>query len=379
MESKLNSFKKYSFRFTSGLFAFLLVFIFQYAYINPTVLLAQEAPNDSGVERSGFDAPAEAQVDEQAVQTITNAEISTEDKFKVAAGTAAESITTGGLSCIGANIISNVLQKALTSLFGGILSISQEVPIKELQYRGKEVGTSVLGVPTPSWDAIGFCLINIIIDYITEATIQWINGGFQGNPVFVEDPARFFRTIADYEAGAFIEQIGVGKLFCEPFRPNIQVSLANQQRGKRFVQNSGTCRLSEVAENAGDFINGSFNDGGWRSWFTLTQDPYSNPYDSHTMAQAQLKSTIAGKQNVAKIELDWGAGFLSFKNENGETTTPGKLIEGRINERLGAPDRRIEMADEFDEIVNALVNQLIKVALNEILSTDYKSNGTNGT
>ena len=68
--------------------------------------------------------------------------------------------------------------------------------------------------------------------------------------------------------------------------------------------------------------------------------------------------------------MDWGRGFLSFKDpETGEITSPGTIIEKQVNQRLGSGERRLEIADEFDEIVNALINQLIKIALSEVTST----------
>jgi hypothetical protein len=47
-------------------------------------------------------------------------------------------------------------------------------------------------------------------------------------------------------------------------------------------------------------------------------------------------------------------------------TSPGSVIEKQVNERLFSGQRRLEIADEFDEVVNALVNQLVKIAVTEV-------------
>jgi hypothetical protein len=47
-------------------------------------------------------------------------------------------------------------------------------------------------------------------------------------------------------------------------------------------------------------------------------------------------------------------------------TTPGTTIENALNDALGAPGRRIEMADEINEIFAALFNQLVTQAFNGV-------------
>jgi len=354
MEQFIKKSRLYSFRFASFAMAFLMVFIFQYALINPELLLAQETTT----------GPTDTQAQDFVNQTNTTTageRGDTPDAFE----SATVATVSGAASCALGGYLSSVIQSAVSSILGGIIDISNEVPTKERIYRAKEAGGLTSG---PSWDSIGFCLVNTIINYIAESTIQWINSGFQGNPVFVEDPARFFRNIADIEAGSLVGEI-TGGAFCKPFRPQIAINLANRHTQNFSNQFANQCRLSNVVDNVEDFMGG-FEKGDWNSFFVLTTDPSSNPRIASIRANRELDLRIAGKQEVARIELNWGKGFLSFKDpETGETTTPGTLIENRINDRLGSNERRIEMADEFDEIITALVNQLLKVALNEVLTS----------
>ncbi|HYC34269.1 MAG TPA: Ig-like domain-containing protein, partial [Candidatus Paceibacterota bacterium] len=59
-----------------------------------------------------------------------------------------------------------------------------------------------------------------------------------------------------------------------------------------------------------------------------------------------------------------------------KTGTPGQIIEESINQRLNSPQHRLEIADEFDELVSALVNQLIKTAISEVLSIGSNDSGS---
>ena len=45
-------------------------------------------------------------------------------------------------------------------------------------------------------------ILNKILDKITLSTVNWINGGFAGSPLWLEDPGQFFGDIAKSEINA---------------------------------------------------------------------------------------------------------------------------------------------------------------------------------
>ena len=250
--------------------------------------------------------------------------------------------------------------------------------------RSKEVAAiELFGVPIlPSWDALGYCLINTIIEYISESTIRWINGGFQGNPVFVDNFGQFFKDLADIETATFLEELSAPDFLCEPYRIQIQTGLLSSytdpyyqpkyrgRLGTGRVSGYGKCSFSEASISLEAYVSGSpssFQQGGWDSWYQLTQNPQNNIYGSYLLAEREQYSRVASRQGEADLEIKINDGFLSFKDEKGRITTPGKIIQGQIENRLNIPENRLVLAREFDEVVNALVNQLVKVALNEVL------------
>lgn len=290
----------------------------------------------------------------QAVNSNTTA-----GSFAPDAGAAATSLA----ACSGSGAISNAIKNAISGAVGKFTNVL-DVPVSDSQQRSKDSGTTVLGViPLPSWDQIGWCLVNATIESIGAATVAWINGGFQGNPVFVEDPGQFFADVADIQAGAFLNEVS-GGLFCEPIRNIVTVNLAtnyNNQIGGYSPQ----CTFSGGSANLEQFMAGdSFS---WSDWDSYTQNPNNNPYGATLGGQIELNSRISGALGIQSQILDWGAGFLSSKDpKTGKITSPGSVIEKQVNDRLGSGQRRLEIADEFDEVVNALVNQLIKVAITEM-------------
>jgi hypothetical protein len=262
-----------------------------------------------------------------------------------------------GTSCLASAGLSSLISGAVGNLVSGFLGT--EVPVADGAIRAKETG--FLGF---SLDSLTFCVTNTLIDYITQSTINWAKSGFEGSPVFIEDPENFLRTIGDIEAGKFITEITGSSLFCEPFKPQIRVNLAFHQSGGVRAEN--VCTLSDRVDNIENFVNG-VEEGDFEDFFSLTTNTYNNPNTSYLAAHEELKVRVSQKQQQAQVELDWGNGFLSFKDDEGNITTPGSLIENQLNNRLGGSQRRIEMADEFDELITVLVSEVLKLAINEFL------------
>lgn len=267
--------------------------------------------------------------------------------------------------CFVGNLAANAVKTSVTSIVGSF-SNPTVVPVNDPQANAKESGLAGM----PSWDSMAFCLVNSIIEYVGFATVQWINSGFEGNPIFVQDPALFFSTIADIEAGNFLNQLSNGFL-CSPFSSPVIVRLA--QNYNSDILNRSTCTFTGISGNLDNFINGqSFS---WVDWGSYLQ-PWNNQFGATIYGQIALDQRIASALGTEATLLEWGRGFFSPRDENNNITSPGSLIEQRVNDRLGSPERRLEIADEFDEIVNALVNQLIRVALSEISGDSFGGGGS---
>lgn len=234
------------------------------------------------------------------------------------------------------------------------------------------------------------CILDALVTFLKEALIQnltgsivdWINNDFEGGPAFVTDPAGFFVNIADETAGHFIEtQLGpIGQLLCSPFDLQLRLNLwaATSASRKQYLG----CRLSEIEQNVtsaftqGDFIAS----GGWRTFHAVTSDPRNNQYGAFILASDALNTEFIKKTNERLRELSEGRGFLSYKKcvETDVPTfelqgdgsskkipgkclrykveTPGSLINEQLNNAFSSELRKFELADEINEIFQALVN-----------------------
>ncbi len=326
--------------------------------------------------------------------TVTNGTTGT-----TATQNTAENITSGIAGCA-ASLISNAITGVVSTLVAKNASLDNITRVSvtsasDVKYAGDSNGGY------PSLNSIGYCIINGVLQYLTSATIDWINSGFDGNPAFVEDPERFFRDIADVEAASFLQQVvgqTTGLNICEPFRLNIVTGLAGT-RGPQF-QRQISCTFDQMSQALGQSgVNFDYNEytsgrsqfaGNLNAWYAITQNPQNNSTGAYLMAQEEFNRRLAMRGNTANLDLTLGRGFLSFKkcepdttalDSDGntirtkgpcKTTTPGTVIEEQLNNRLSSGNNRLVLADQFDQIITALVNQLIKVALNQVL--DNSSN-----
>ena len=165
-----------------------------------------------------------------------------------------------------------------------------------------------------------------------------------------------------------------------------------------------------------DFYD-DFNKGGWDAWFSMTQNSANNPYGSYLEAKIELDARIANAVNIKQDQLTQGRGFLSYEKCVGRTVTqediddhdfrivmgtlreensayagknvgdclgekqivtPGSAIEGQLSNVLGTGVRQLELADEFDEIVGALIGQLLQKTVFSALGLLSSPNNVTG-
>lgn len=249
------------------------------------------------------------------------------------------------------------------------------IRVSDWAQRTKDVGITIMGITIPglTLDLIAITLARAALEGILNSTIEWVNTGFEENPAFVTDPEQFFTDIADGIFGEFIDGSDLGFL-CSPFQAQVRLSLLrnyNAGQGIGSSENRFQCTLTDVVDNI-DAFYGDFNQGGWDAWFSMTQNSSNNPYDSYLDAQILLDSRIREAIGLQKEQLSWSSGFLSWapcEIENPETgqcikrgpaQTPGVVIEKQLETVLGTGVRQFELADEFDELVSALINQLLQ-------------------
>ncbi|HEY9583869.1 MAG TPA: hypothetical protein VJI66_02825 [Candidatus Paceibacterota bacterium] len=267
-------------------------------------------------------------------------------------------------------------------------------------------------------DGLGMMLAKQIIRQLTASVVNWINSGFEGSPSFVQNPGAFFLDTADQITGDFLSKVG-GPLveLCSPFSIDIRIALAFKYHPN--VQKKYACTLGTIIKNSkvavenasiNGFTAGDFRQGGWPAFVSLTTEPQNNIYGAYLQAESELSWRVAQKKEEQRDELGAGKGFLSWrdpkckkgirdakkaeaesngaiynaKNDtyeinpasgiapgSGETVslagkseldcpieTPGSTIVSALEANVNGPLHELQLADELNEIVNALFAQL---------------------
>lgn len=230
-----------------------------------------------------------------------------------------------------------------------------------------------------AWDAA-----NLAIESMTKSTVNWINSGFQGSPAFVTDLNENFQGVSDAIAARFFTELSteIDGIATTPFQDRV----LDAARLAYYLHTSPESfytrypyTLNQVSPDDRAFLNGDFSQGGFNAWFATVMNAPNNPYDARILADRVLNESIGGAIQIRTQELDWSKGFLSWRGEckveapegdavsldnkdtclSYEVKTPGSVIEQQLNNQLDSGRERLIVADDINEIISALLNQLV--------------------
>lgn len=219
-------------------------------------------------------------------------------------------------------------------------------------------------------DSIVIALRETLIRKVTSSIVTWINSGFDGSPAFVTNIDQFLLDTADEAFGEYVYNATNFAHLCTGFDLDIRFALALQYSSN---QRRPTCTLSQIVDNVDTAIDDLSVDWDWDVYQSITTDPSGNRFTSFLQVQDEVSNVIAQAVQNDRDDINRGDGFLSFKEcttdnaygenrENCKIVTPGSTINEALNQQLGSETRRIELADEFNEILGALIGQLAQQA-----------------
>lgn len=296
-----------------------------------------------------------------------------------------ESLGVDAASCLGAlmatilvrnaiNLISDLGEGAEDSswmgkfyafIFGGGANVSGRATVKVTgngDIEAKEVSRELFGIPFfPNDDGIAFCAKNILIAYIQATIIEWANTAFNDAAVFVEDLESTLNEVANIAYRKAIGEVTI----CANVRANVELSaLANLLRSERAPQQKG-CTVSFDRNYYAIMEGRAFN---YYDFYKITNDPAASAIGAN-LAVADRFHTLRNQYERNLLEeLGWSNGFWPWKDQYGRTLTPGQVVENKIHKLINLSTDNLVIADEVDEIIFTIFNQLIKVNLSDSLS-----------
>mgnify|MGYP001569351938 FL=1 len=152
-----------------------------------------------------------------------------------------------------------------------------------------------------------------ILAKMTQATINWINSDFHGQPLFLTHPDSFFRDIAKSGLKDMVNIFGYNNLLY-PFGRQFALNAINSYKSK-LAQNAAYT-LGNVMDSAQlRLYLGNFNYGGWNGFLNNTQYPQNNYLGFNMIATEELarriKGTVQSAADKVQSTLQQGMGFLS--------------------------------------------------------------------
>lgn len=238
-------------------------------------------------------------------------------------------------------------------------------------------------------DVLGKAILRALVITMTNDIVNWINSGFEGEPIFPEDFETFLRDSADLATGIYLEdQLDptVYAAICSPFQLEILINLFT------FQVPRPACTLTDIIENV-ELMYTNIQIGGLASLVSISLVNNNNAFGSFLVRLDTLHARAIAAVDGSKTELQSSQGFIAFKTcvlyrkgvvsetglvpvyerreefgcEKYENQTPGALIVGSFDANTQAQMNELYLADSLNAITSALLSQLIIGPLMESL------------
>jgi hypothetical protein len=271
----------------------------------------------------------------------------------------------------------------------------------------------------PQLNKVAYGIAQKALEQMTNNTVKWIKGGFQGNPKFAVDTNQLRSDTLDMVTTDISNQLA-GSELCN-FDPNFKVNLLVSAGARQ-----GTLKQKVACPFLKDALGGKidpaafykdFSKGGWVGFESSLQDA-GNPFGVGLIVSSELNKKTAEARAAQDQKLNWSNGFTdvvdtgncsyppavkealdqparitttgdavgadgdSFDNPNYippearkiyqqtycQTTTPGSTIAGQLTKSLGMESDRLNLANDMDKIFSAAIGQLTKQATEGIFN-----------
>ena len=271
------------------------------------------------------------------------------------------------------------------------------VPVNDGMLNGTVLGDATFqDTIAPMLDTLAYTAAQMALDQITQNTVSWIQGGFNGSPSFAVDPAKLFLNTADAVSGGLASQIRNLSTTCKVGNVNFNLNLANMVdlSTRSGATNKFAAQLQcpfPVTIDPTKFYTNF--DGGWDAYGAALEDA-GNGFGTRVIASKELATLQQEATHLQEQKLGWANGFLdqpdlsqctyppavasvinlpstspdalppeavqAYQRSYCKTATPGKTIADTLSQATGMDTQRLNMADNMNKIIAAFVGQITK-------------------
>jgi hypothetical protein len=340
--------------------------------------------------------------------------VSTSDTKKTFSGTSFSSVggaiagcsNVGGLITGGVSSLFNTVTKdKFNSAASQSVATTDSATTKELKRanRTKEC-----------LDGVAYSIAKSLLQQVSNRTLNWVNKGLGGNPLYVQDVTSNLRTIRDEQLGRYLDTVqNSNPIFGNAIRSAVTKQVTGISDGyiNKAMNTPEGKRYAAFQED--------FTSGGWGALLNMNNNPIGAIFNSTDKIERQIAATVDERVN----EIQRNNGFLDMRTCveyepiklstttcNGgipldelppdtqciedkkieasdttpkclkyKTTTPGALIGQQVGTVLNSPTKQLEMADSINEVLGSFFDQLLNKLYQNGLAGLQNRNGGRGT
>ena len=163
-------------------------------------------------------------------------------------------------------------------------------------------------------NGIGKSIAKVLINEASDSIVNWIKTGDSGGPLFIQDPAAFFRNIQQTELLGFAGEVNDPELY--PFAKSFLQTEANSFKNK-FANNAKYSLNQQIIDKnkdaSADSFNTDFSKGGWYAWDAQIQNAANNPMGFTLAATDELGKRIEKSTGLAAGSLQQSGGYFGLE------------------------------------------------------------------
>lgn len=268
-------------------------------------------------------------------------------------------------------------------------------------------------------NGIAWAVAKTAIQSMTKSIVNWINSGYQGEPAFSQNMQRDLRQVTDAASSVFLMNLNKNiqeGLVESPFiagMAQLSVNAYLLATSDDMLAQRLKYTLLDYTQDSVAYMRGDWSKGGLRAWHSMTFQCGNDAVCVSFATQEELVNKISAEMRTFLTDLNNGRGFLSWKGEcqlyesaqnanNSEVEacranaiaegrdpdlgcfpmnednvslsdedtcveydvlTPGSIVEQTLGITVNSPLRQLELADSINEIVGAVVTQMVNQVL----------------
>jgi len=250
----------------------------------------------------------------------------------------------------------------------------------------------IISITDTSKDSIMFCIINEIITYITQSTIKWINTGFKGNPVFIQNPGALIKAVGDREANSFIYSIANGVDQASVRGAHVLTDTIQREVSQGLIgyyRNNLSGAYTPPSPTLTDYQMTNPNYADWSEnmerYNPVNRNNVTGSWQRNVFHEnPALQRQVERERQLKALDIQTQNNYQNFTEclqyrEDGSCEpgalriiTMGNQIKGESEARNLTKYVRAATANSFDSIITALVNALMRVAINKVFEATKK-------